>query len=80
MIDLQNNRSDAVIVGYTYVLSEISKYPDLKVLDTPIASAEIVMVQKEGAKELTVKLNEALSKIKENGKYDEIQDKWLSLE
>lgn len=80
MIDLQNNRSDAVIVGYTYVLSEISKYPDLKVLDTPIASAEIVMIQKEGAKELTVKLNEALSNIKESGKYDEIQDKWLSLE
>jgi len=25
-------------------------------------------------------INEALSKIKENGKYDEIQDKWLSLE
>jgi len=80
MIDLQNNRSDAVFVGYTYALSEISKCPDLKVLDTPVASAEIAMVQKEGAKELTAKLNEALSKIKENGKYDEIQDKWLSLE
>lgn len=80
MIDLQNGRSDAVVVGYTYALSEISKYPDLKVLEEPVASAEIVMVQKEGAVELTNKLNEALSTIKENGKYDEIKAKWLSLE
>jgi len=38
------------------------------------------MVQKGGAVELTNKLNEALSTLKENGKYDEIKAKWLSLE
>ncbi|WP_459202171.1 ABC transporter substrate-binding protein [Methanococcus sp. CF] len=79
-IDLQNNRVDAVVVGYTYALVQMSEYPDLKVLDEPVSSSDIVMVQKGGALELTVKLNEALLKIKENGKYDEIREKWLSLE
>lgn len=76
-IDLENNRIDAVAVGYAYALNQIKKDNSFKVLEKPIDSAEIVMIQKHGNDELTKKLNEALAKIKENGKYDEILNKWL---
>ena len=78
-IDLENNRIDAVVVGYAYAVDQISDNPVFKTLDEPVGSSEIVMVSKAGGDELTAKLNEGLSKIKENGVYDELISKWLSI-
>ena len=66
-IDLENNRNDAVVVGYAYAVDQISDNPVFKILDESVGSSEIVMVSKAGGDELTAKLNEGLSKIKENG-------------
>ena len=78
-IDLENNRNDAVVVGYAYAVDQISGNPVFKILDEPVGSSEIVMVSKAGADDLTAKLNEGLSEIKENGLYDELISKWLSI-
>ena len=52
---------------------------DLKIIDSPVDSSDIVMVSKKGSDSLTKKLNEALAGIKSNGKYKQAVDKWLKL-
>lgn len=78
-IDLKSKRIDAVIVGYAYAVTELKDTTDLKILDAPVESNGIVMVMKKGNDSLTVKMNDALAKIKQNGKYDEAINKWLKL-
>jgi polar amino acid transport system substrate-binding protein len=80
-IDLQNKRIDAVIVGYAYAATQMkSEVKGIKIVNSPVDSSDIVMVMKKGNDELTLKLNDELSKIKQNGKYDEAINKWLKLE
>ena len=83
-IDLQNKRIDAVIVGYAYAATQMKKEAtDLKIVNSPVDvsvdESEIVIVMKKGNDSLTTKINEALAKIKQNGKYDTAVKKWLSL-
>lgn len=78
-IDLKNKRIDAVIVGYAYAVTELKDSKDLKILDAPVESNGIVMVMKKGNDSLTAKMNGALTKIKQNGKYNEAINKWLKL-
>lgn len=78
-IDLENDRIDCVVVGYAYAVNYMKENKGFKIVDDPLESAEIVMVLRHGEDNLTNKLNEALAKIKENGKYDEILNKWLKV-
>jgi polar amino acid transport system substrate-binding protein len=79
-IDLENNRIDAVVVGYAYAATQLKGESELKIINTPVGEkAEIVMVTKKGADALTAKLNEALAAVKTNGDYDKAYDKWLKL-
>lgn len=78
--DLAHGRIDAVIVGYAYVVTQIKKTPEFKVVGEPLHQAEIVMVMKAGAEDLTGKINQALAAIRANGTYDSIRKKWLSLD
>lgn len=78
-LDLKNNRIDAVVVGYAYAVDQIASDPSYKVLESPVGSAEIVMVAKAGADELTEKLNDGLKKIKDNKTYDQLIEKWLTI-
>ena len=78
-LDLKNNRVDAVAVSYVYALTEISKDSSYKVINDPIDSSEIIMVSKAGGDALTAKLNGALAKVKQSGKYDELVGKWLTV-
>ncbi|NFM77700.1 amino acid ABC transporter substrate-binding protein [Clostridium botulinum] len=81
-IDLKNNRIDAVVVGYAYAATTMKDKKDdnLKIINSPVGSSDIVMVTKKGSDDLTKELNKALKKVKEDGKYEEIKNKWLSLE
>nr|WP_209631751.1 ABC transporter substrate-binding protein [Methanococcus voltae] len=79
-IDLENGRIDAVIVGQAYALTQMKEYQNVKTTNITINPVNVITVQKAGAKELTQKMNEAINKLKENGKYDEIKEKWLSFE
>ena len=78
--DLAFGRIDAVIVGYAYVVTQMKKTPKFKVVGEPVSQAEIVMVMKAGADDLTGKLNQALAAIRADGTYDTLIDKWLSMD
>lgn len=78
--DLKFKRIDAVIVGYAYAVNQIKADPSYTVTGKPLAEAEIVMVMKKGADELTTRVNHALSSIKKDGTYQQIHDRWLSVE
>lgn len=81
LIDLKNKRIDAVIVGYAYVATQLKNdATDVKIIAAPVASSDIVMVMKKGNDTLTAKINEALGKIKQNGKYDAAVNKWLKVD
>jgi polar amino acid transport system substrate-binding protein len=79
-IDLVNKRIDAVIVGYAYAVTEMkNNSANIKIVDSPVASSDIVIVMKKGNDSLTAKINESLAKIKQNGQYDAAVNKWLKL-
>lgn len=79
-IDLQNERIDAVVVGYAYAVNYLKENDGFRILDEAVESAEIVMVLNKEADELTNKLNEGLVTLKENGEYDKLVQKWLTVE
>ncbi|MCS3901159.1 ABC transporter substrate-binding protein [Methanococcus voltae] len=79
-IDLENGRVDAVIVGQAYALTQMKEYENVKATNITINPVNVITVQKSGAVALTDKMNEAINKLKENGKYDEIKEKWLAFE
>ncbi len=78
-LDLKNGRIDAVIVGYAYAVNQIKQDPSYKIVGDPVAKADIVMVVQKGADSLTQKVNEALAKIRTNGTYDKLVNKWLQV-
>ncbi|GAB6907278.1 Extracellular solute-binding protein, family 3 [Desulfosarcina cetonica] len=78
--DLKFKRVDAVLVGYAYAVNQIKTDPSYKVVGTPLSEAEIVMVLPKGADSLTSQLNDALAKIKGDGTYQQIHDRWLKID
>lgn len=78
-IDLKNNRSDAVVVGYAYAVNQLKKEKGFKILDDKLEPTEIVVVMKSGEDILTSKVNDALKKIKEDGTYEKLLNKWLKV-
>jgi len=79
-IDLKNERIDAIVVGEAYAINHIKASGGFEIVNTPLESAEIVMVMRSGEDALTTALNDALKTVKENGSYDEAIDKWLSVD
>lgn len=78
-IDLENDRIDAVVVGYPYAVNYLKENDGFKIIDDTVGSEDIVMVMRNGEDELTKRVNEALLNIKENGEYDKAIEKWLSV-
>lgn len=78
--DLKFKRVDAVLVGYAYAVNQIKTDPSYKVVGAPLSEAEIVMVLPKGADSLTSQLNDALTKIKGDGTYQQIHDRWLKID
>jgi polar amino acid transport system substrate-binding protein len=79
LIDLKNKRVDAVVVGFAYAATKVKDSPDLKIINDPVRSVDIVVVLDHGADELTEKINQAIGTVKSNGEFDRIHDKWLAL-
>ena len=78
--DLKVGRIDAVLVGYAYAVNQMKADPSFKIVGEPLAQAEIVAVLPKGADALTEQINAALAKIKADGTYQAIYDKWLKVE
>lgn len=80
LIDLENGRVDAVVVGYATAVTEAKKRENLKVINVPVGEvSELVMVTSKDSVSLLNELNRALDAIQENGKYQKIVDTWLNL-
>ena len=79
-LDLKNGRIDALVVGYAYAVNQIKEDSSYKVVGTPLAEAEIVVVMPKGADALTAKINEALAATRKNGAYDKAYATWLKLD
>ena len=78
--DLKVKRIDAVLVGYAYAVNQMKVDPSYKIVGEPLSVAETVVVLPKGADALTQKINAALAKIKANGTYQKIHDKWLKID
>ncbi|GAB6100067.1 transporter substrate-binding domain-containing protein [Halanaerocella petrolearia] len=76
-IELKNGRVDAVVNDKPVTKAYIDKNPEVKMVDEPFTSEKYGIAFKKGDKKLLEKVNGALKKIKENGTYDEIYDKWF---
>lgn len=79
LIDLKNGRVDAVVVGLAYAATQVKGNPDLKIINDPVRSVDIVVVMDHGSKELTQKINQAIQTVQKNGDFDKAKVKWLSL-
>ncbi len=79
LIDLKNKRVDAVVVGFAYAATKVKDSPDLKIINDPVRSVDIVVVLDHGEETLTEKINQAITTVKSNGEFDRIHDKWLAL-
>lgn len=79
LIDLKNKRVDAVVVGFAYAATKVKDSPDLKIINDPVRSVDIVVVLNHGEDELTDKINQAIDQVKSSGEFDRISNKWLSL-
>ncbi|HPC03968.1 MAG TPA: ABC transporter substrate-binding protein [Syntrophales bacterium] len=78
--DLKFKRIDAVLVGYAYAVNQMKADPSYKVAGAPLSEAEVVMVLPRGADDLTSRVNAALGKIREDGTYRTIYDRWLKVD
>lgn len=79
-LDLKHGRIDALVVGYAYAVNQIKADPSYKVVGAPLAEAEIVMVLRKGADDLTVRLDQALAAARKTGEYQAAVDRWLKLD
>lgn len=78
--ELENGRIDAVIVSYPYAATQSKEDKGFKVINDPVQGCDVVAISVKGSDELTKKYNEALKTLKENGKYDDIVEKWISVQ
>ena len=79
LIDLKNKRVDAVVVGFAYAATKVKDSTDLKIINDPVRSVDIVVVLDHGENALTQKINQAIDTVKSNGEFDKIHNKWLAL-
>lgn len=78
--ELKNGRIDAVVVSYPYAVTQSKEDKSFKVVNDPVSGADLVAISVKGSDSLTKAYNDALKKIKDSGKYEEIEKKWLSIQ
>lgn len=77
-LDLKHQRIDAVVVGYAYATKQKNFKNEYKIVDK-LAPAQLVAVMKKGQDKLTKDINMALEKLRANGVYDKLVQKWLEV-
>ncbi|MEN3183857.1 MAG: basic amino acid ABC transporter substrate-binding protein [Atribacterota bacterium] len=77
-MEVLNGRADAVVNDLSEVAYRMKMLPDMKIVATFREGEEKYGVtMRKGDLDLLAAINEALRKIKESGKYDEIYKKWF---
>ncbi len=72
---LKNGSAHAVVLDAPIAAEYVSRY-NFVVLETPLAFEETAMVIKKGNTALKEAIDNALKKIKADGRYDELKKKW----
>ncbi|HQK82381.1 MAG TPA: basic amino acid ABC transporter substrate-binding protein [Atribacter sp.] len=79
-MEVMNKRADAVVNDYSEVSFRMTLLPDMKVAATFKEGEDIYgITMRKGETELLAAINEAIAKLKESGKYQEIHDKWFTV-
>ena len=76
----RSGKIDAVIIDDQVAKALAADNADVKVLDTPFTEEEYAIAVKKGNTELVEQINAALTELKENGKLQEIVDKYITAE
>ena len=77
-MEVLNGRADAVVNDLSEVSYRMKLLPDMKVVTTFKEGEENYGVtMRKGETELLAAINDALAKLKESGKYQEIYDQWF---
>jgi len=76
-IELKNGRIDAVVNDLPVTAAYIMENPDVKIVGKPFTDENYGIAVREGDDKLEKEINGAITKLKENGTYDEIYNKWF---
>ncbi|MGM8137322.1 amino acid ABC transporter substrate-binding protein [Enterococcus italicus] len=79
-IDLEHGRIDGLLVDNVYAgyyLKQAGTLSDYNIIETPYTQESFAVGVRKGDDKLAEKINEGLKTLKENGKYDEIVEKWF---
>ncbi len=77
-MEVMNGRADAVVNDLSEVSYRMKLLPDMKVATTfKEGEDNYGVTMRKGDTELLAAINDALKKLKESGKYQEIHDKWF---
>lgn len=74
---LKQGKIDAVIIDSEPAQVFVEKNDTLTILDEPFVEEEYAIAYKKGNDELGMKIDEALTQLKENGTLDEIASHWI---
>lgn len=83
ILDLQNGRIDIVLSDTALLADILKKEPNLEFIGEKVANEKyfgkgVGIALNKSNKALQVRLNEGLAKIKANGEYQKIYDKWMN--
>ncbi len=76
--DLQNGNIDAQVVEETWAKEKVTDDDGIHICEEPINSINVAGVIGSGRDSFRDAFNDALGQLKDNGKYDEIVEKWFS--
>jgi polar amino acid transport system substrate-binding protein len=76
--DLKNRKIDAVIIDYVPASELVKKNPILKIAGDPFTEEYYGIVTKKDNYALMYEINRILREMKNNGKLEELKNKWLS--
>ena len=80
LIDLENDRIDALLIDKVYAnyyLKQQNKLQDFDILNAGFDSEAFAVGARKADVTLVNKVNEAFSKLYEEGKFQEISNKWF---
>ncbi|ADL11821.1 basic amino acid ABC transporter substrate-binding protein [Acetohalobium arabaticum] len=76
-IELRNGRIDAVVNDLPVTAAYIMDNPDVEIIGKPFTEENYGIAMRPKDDELEQKINETIEKLRENGTYDEIYNKWF---
>lgn len=75
--DLNNGRIDAIVVGEAYAATQANNDPNMKIINDPVNSADVVIVLRKGEEELKNALNKAIEEFTNSEENKTIMKKWI---